>query len=128
MRFQQETNSLEVEQLKLLKGRFNPKTLVAGKGGLAIAQSDILFRIDAKLFYPRDESVAINAHAYGSSSSATDASLAFAECAHDLVPLLLGIVVSNTFVLLQSIHGLFQKSGKAFRILLRCAMRCLVRV
>jgi len=31
MRFQQETNTMEVEQLKLLKGRFNPKTLVAGK-------------------------------------------------------------------------------------------------
>ena len=30
MRFQQETNTMEVEQLKLLKGRFNPKTLVAG--------------------------------------------------------------------------------------------------
>ena len=28
MRFQQETNTMEVEQLKLLKGRFNPKTLV----------------------------------------------------------------------------------------------------
>jgi hypothetical protein len=28
MRFQQETNIIEVEQLKLLKGRFNPKTLV----------------------------------------------------------------------------------------------------
>jgi hypothetical protein len=29
MCFQQETNTMEVEQLKLLKGRFNPKTLVA---------------------------------------------------------------------------------------------------
>ena len=128
MRFQQETKTMEVEQLKLLKGRFNPKTLVAAKRGRAVAQSDILFRIDAKLFHPRDESVAIDAHAYGSSGSATDASLAFGKCGHDLFPLLLGIVVSNTFVLFQSIHGLFQKSGKAFRILLRCDMRCLVRV
>ena len=128
MRFQQETNTMKVEQLKLLKGRFNPKTLVAGLRGLTVAQSDILFRIDAKLFYPRDESVAIDAHAYSSSASATDASLAFGKCGHDLFPLLLGIVVSNAFVLLQSIYGHFQKSGKAFRILLRCAMRCLVRV
>jgi hypothetical protein len=30
MRFQQDTDTIEVEQLKLLKGRFNPKTLVAG--------------------------------------------------------------------------------------------------
>ena len=128
MRFQQETNTMEVEQLKLLKGRFNPKTLVAGKRCRAVAQSDILFRIDAKLFHPRDESVAIDAHAYGGSGSATDASLAFGKCALDLFPLLIGTVVSNTLVLPQSIHGLFQKSGKAFRILLRCAMRCLVRV
>jgi hypothetical protein len=119
---------MEVEQLKLLKGRFNPKTLVAGKRGRAVTQSDILFRIDAKLFYPRDESVAIDAHACGSSGSTTDASLAFSKCVHDLFPLLLGIVVSNTFGLLQSIHSLFQKSGKALRILLRCAMRFLVRV
>src|SRR5579863_4431663 len=128
MRFQQETDTMEVKQLKLLRGRFNPKTLVAGKRGRAVAQSDILFRIDAKLFYSRDESVPIDAHAYGSSGSATDTSLAFGKCGHDLFPLLLGIVVSNTFVLLQSIHGPFQKSGKAFRILLRCAMRCVVRV
>src|SRR5580704_7105297 len=128
MRFQQETNTMEVAQLKLLKGRFKPKTLVAGKRGRAVAQSDILFRIDAKLFHPRDESVAIDAHAYGSSGGATHASLAFGKCGHDLLPLLLGIAVSNTFVLLQSIYGLFKKSGKAFRILLRCAMRCLVRV
>src|SRR5580704_19684222 len=102
--------------------------LVAGKRGRAVAQSDILFRIDAKLFYPRDESVAIDAHACGSSSSATDASLAFGKCAHDIFPLLLGIVVSNSLVLPQSIYGRFQKSGKVFRILLRCATRCLVRV
>src|SRR5690348_12699736 len=114
MRFQLETNIMEVEQLKLLKGRFNPKTLVAGKRGRVVAQSDILFRTDAKLFYPRDESVAIDAHADGSSVSATDASLAFGKCGYDLFPLLLGIVVSNTFALLQSIHCLFQKSGKAF--------------
>src|SRR5258708_6992685 len=122
----QQTNTMELEQLKLLKGRFNQKTLVAGKRGRAVGQSDILFRIDAKLFHPRDESVAIDAHAYGSSGSATDASLAFGKCGHDLFPLLLGIVVSNTFVLLQSVHGFFQKSGKAFRI--RCSMGCLVRV
>src|SRR6266436_455738 len=128
MRFQQDTDTIEVEQLKLLKGRFDPKTLVAGKGGRAVAQSDILFRIDAELSYAGDESVAIDAHACGSSSSATDASLAFGKCAHDLFPLLLGIVVSNTLVLLQSIHGLFQKSGKAFWILLRRAMCWLVRV
>jgi hypothetical protein len=30
MRFQQDTDTIEVEQLKLLKGWFNPKTLVAG--------------------------------------------------------------------------------------------------
>jgi hypothetical protein len=30
MRFQQDTDTIEVEQLKLLKGKFNPKTLVAG--------------------------------------------------------------------------------------------------
>src|SRR6266481_5252821 len=36
MRFQQETNTMDVEQLKLLKGRFNPKTLVAVKRGLAV--------------------------------------------------------------------------------------------
>src|SRR5258708_38873276 len=125
MRFQQETKTMEVEQLKLLKGRFNPKTLVAAKRGRAVAQSDILFRTDAKLFHPRDESVAIDAHACGSSSSATDASLAFGKCAHDLFLLLLGIVV-DTLVLPQSIHGPFQKSGKAFRILLGCAMRCLI--
>src|SRR5260370_12572637 len=124
----QQTNTMELEQLKLLKGRFNTKTLVAGKRGRAVGQSDILFRIDAKLFYPRDESAAIDAHTCGSSRSASDASLAFRKCVHDLFPLVLGIVVSNTFVLLQSIHGLFQKSGKAFRILLRCAMRCLVCV
>src|SRR6266478_873784 len=47
MRFQQETNTMEVEQLKLLKGRFNPKTLVAGKRGRAVTESDVLFRIDA---------------------------------------------------------------------------------
>src|ERR1700747_1775581 len=128
MCFVRETDTVDVKQLKLLKGRFNPKTLVAGKRGRAVAQLDILFRIDAKLFYPRDESVAIDAHSYGSSGSATDAPLAFGKCGHDLFPLLLGIVVSNTFVLLQSIHCLSQKSGKAFRILLRCAMRFLVRV
>src|ERR1700745_1932026 len=128
MRFQQETSTVEVEQLKLLKGRFNPKTLVAGKRGRAVAQLDILFRIDAKLFYPRDESVAIDAHSYGRSASATDAPLAFGKPRPELCPLLLGIIVSNTFVLLQSIHCLSQKSGKAFRILLRCAMRFLVRV
>src|SRR5260370_27264859 len=126
MRFQQEMNTMEVEQLKLLKGRFNPKTVVAGKRGRAVAQSDVLFRIDAKLFHPRDESVAIDAHAYGSSGSATDASLAFGKGGHDLFPLLLGIVVSKTFVLLQSVHGFFQKSGKAF--LIRCSMGCLGRV
>jgi len=37
MRFQEETNTMEVEQLKLLKGRFDPKTLVAGKGRRAVA-------------------------------------------------------------------------------------------
>jgi len=37
MRFQQETNTLEAEQLNLLKGRFDPKTLVAGKRGRAVA-------------------------------------------------------------------------------------------
>jgi hypothetical protein len=50
MRFQQETNNVEMEQLRLLKGRFNPKTLVAGKRGRAVTESDILFRIDAELF------------------------------------------------------------------------------
>ena len=30
MRFQQDTDTIEVEQLKLLKGKFNPKTFVAG--------------------------------------------------------------------------------------------------
>ncbi len=29
MRFQQDTDTTEVEQLKLLKGKFDPKTLVA---------------------------------------------------------------------------------------------------
>ncbi len=33
MCFVQETDTVDVKQLKLLKGRFNPKTLVAGKGG-----------------------------------------------------------------------------------------------
>jgi len=42
---------MEVEQLKLLKGRFNPKTLVAAKRGRAVTESDILFRIDAELFH-----------------------------------------------------------------------------
>ena len=51
MRFQQDTDTIEVEQLKLLKGRFNPKTLVAGKRGRAVTESDILFRIDAELFH-----------------------------------------------------------------------------
>jgi hypothetical protein len=37
MRFQQETNTMEVEQLKLLKGTFNQTTLVAGKRGPAVA-------------------------------------------------------------------------------------------
>jgi hypothetical protein len=37
MCFQQETNTTEVEQLKLLKGSFNPKTLVAEKRGRAVA-------------------------------------------------------------------------------------------
>src|SRR5258708_20117205 len=114
MRFQQETNTMEVEQLKLLKGRFNRKTLVAEKRGRAVAQSDIPFRIDAKLFHSRDESAAIDAHTCGSSGSATDASLAFGKCGHDLFPLLLGIVVSNTFVLFQTIHGLFHKSRTPF--------------
>ncbi len=39
MCFQQETDTMEVEQfklLKLLKGRFGPKTLVAGKRGRAV--------------------------------------------------------------------------------------------
>jgi hypothetical protein len=54
MRFQQETNTMEVEQLKLLKGRFKPKMLEAGEEGRAVAQSNVLFRIDAKLFHPRD--------------------------------------------------------------------------
>src|SRR6266436_390963 len=36
MRFQQDTDTIEVEQLKLLKGKFDPKTLVAGKRGLAV--------------------------------------------------------------------------------------------
>src|SRR5258707_12228664 len=105
MRFQQETNTMEVEQLKLLKGRFNPKTLVAEKRERAVAQSDILFRIDAKLFHPRDESATIDAHTCGSSRSATDASLAFGKCVHDLFPLRLVIVFSSTFVFLQSING-----------------------
>jgi hypothetical protein len=94
---------MELEQLKLLKGRFNPKTLVAGKRGRAVAQSDILFRIDAKLFHPRDESVAIDAHAYGSSSSPADATLAIGKCAHDLFPRLLGIVVSNTLLFIAAL-------------------------
>jgi len=39
MCFQQETDTMEVQQLKLLKllkGRFDPKTLVAGKRGRAV--------------------------------------------------------------------------------------------
>src|SRR5260370_38530556 len=119
---------MEVEQLELVKVRFKSITWVAAKRLRAVAQPDILFRIDAELFHPRDESVAIDAHAFGRSGSATDASLAFGKCGHDLFPLLLGIVVSSTFVLLQSIHGLFQKSVTALRILLRYAMRCLSRV
>jgi hypothetical protein len=37
MCFQQETDTMDVEQLKLLKGRFDSKTLVAGKRGRAVA-------------------------------------------------------------------------------------------
>jgi len=33
MRFQQDTDTIEVEQLKLLKGRFNLKALVVGEDG-----------------------------------------------------------------------------------------------
>jgi hypothetical protein len=36
MRFQQEANTMEVEQLKLLKGRFDTKTLVTRKRGRAV--------------------------------------------------------------------------------------------
>ena len=42
MRFQQETETMQVEQLKLLKllkGRFEPKTLVAGKRGRPVSSS-----------------------------------------------------------------------------------------
>jgi hypothetical protein len=37
MRFQQETNTMDVNKLKLLKGRFVTKMLVAGKRGWAVA-------------------------------------------------------------------------------------------
>jgi hypothetical protein len=42
---------MEVEQLKLLRGRVDPKTLAAEREERVVAQSDTLFRIDAKLFY-----------------------------------------------------------------------------
>jgi hypothetical protein len=34
--FQQDADAMELEQLKLLKGRFDPKTSVAGKKGRAV--------------------------------------------------------------------------------------------
>jgi len=37
MCFQQETDTMEMEELKLLKGKFDLKTLIAGKRGRAAA-------------------------------------------------------------------------------------------
>jgi len=37
MCFKKGTHTMEMEQLKLLKGRFDPKALVAGKRGRAVA-------------------------------------------------------------------------------------------
>src|SRR5215471_1125209 len=76
--------------------------------------SGVLLGINAKLFYPRKQGCAFDAHARRSSIRAAYSTLGFHQHADDLLALLLGILVSKTSLTVHSTDCLLQDPSNIF--------------